>query len=64
MRSTLAISSPALLEHVQIKLFVGNIPKSCSEEQLLPFFEALGRVVELVIVRDKVARFGYLEPTS
>lgn len=36
-----------------IKLFVGNIPKSCTEQQLLPFFETIGKVVELVIVRDK-----------
>lgn len=36
-----------------IKLFVGNIPKSCTEQQLLPFFETIGNVVELVIVRDK-----------
>ncbi|GFH21445.1 RRM domain-containing protein [Haematococcus lacustris] len=33
-----------------IKLFVGNIPKSCTEEQLLPFFETVGLVVELVIL--------------
>mmetsp|Transcript_31833 Transcript_31833/g.70722 ORF Transcript_31833/g.70722 Transcript_31833/m.70722 type:complete len:496 (-) Transcript_31833:2249-3736(-) len=38
-----------------IKLFVGNIPKSCTEEQLLPFFETVGKVIELVIVRDKVS---------
>ncbi|KAJ9515120.1 hypothetical protein QJQ45_028921 [Haematococcus lacustris] len=38
-----------------IKLFVGNIPKSCTEEQLLPFFETVGLVVELVIVRDKAS---------
>jgi len=38
-----------------IKLFIGNIPKQCTEEQLLPFFETIGKVVELVIVRDKVS---------
>lgn len=27
-----------------LKLFVGNIPKSCTEEQLLPFFETIGKV--------------------
>ncbi|KAG2497791.1 hypothetical protein HYH03_004063 [Edaphochlamys debaryana] len=37
-----------------IKLFVGNIPKSCTEEQLLPLFQSIGKVVELVIVYDKV----------
>lgn len=36
-----------------IKLFVGNIPKACTEEQLMPFFETIGTVVELVVVRDK-----------
>lgn len=36
-----------------MKLFVGNIPKSYTEEQLKPFFDAIGKVVELVIVRDK-----------
>ncbi|GIL43414.1 hypothetical protein Vafri_1188 [Volvox africanus] len=37
-----------------IKLFVGNVPKSCTEEQLLPLFQSIGKVVELVIVHDKV----------
>ncbi|KXZ43600.1 hypothetical protein GPECTOR_86g394 [Gonium pectorale] len=37
-----------------IKLFVGNIPKSCTEDQLLPLFQSIGKVVELVIVYDKV----------
>ncbi|GLC56141.1 hypothetical protein PLESTB_001073100 [Pleodorina starrii] len=37
-----------------IKLFVGNIPKNCSEELLLPLFQSIGKVVELVIVYDKV----------
>lgn len=36
-----------------IKLFIGNIPKSCTEEQLMPFFETIGKVVELVVVREK-----------
>ena len=27
-----------------IKLFVGNLPKSCTEEQLMPFFETIGKV--------------------
>jgi len=26
-----------------IKLFVGNIPKSCTEEQLMSFFETIGK---------------------
>ncbi|KAG2455141.1 hypothetical protein HYH02_000960 [Chlamydomonas schloesseri] len=37
-----------------IKLFVGNVPKSCTDEQLLPLFQSIGKVVELVIVHDKV----------
>ncbi|GFR49895.1 hypothetical protein Agub_g12000 [Astrephomene gubernaculifera] len=37
-----------------IKLFVGNVPKSCTEEQLLPLFQTIGKVVELVIVYDKI----------
>eukprot|EP00198_Chlamydomonas_reinhardtii_P014051 XP_001703388.1 predicted protein [Chlamydomonas reinhardtii] len=36
-----------------IKLFVGNVPKSCTDEQLLPLFQSIGKVVELVIVHDK-----------
>ncbi len=28
--------------------------QTCTEEQLLPFFETIGKVAELVIVRDKV----------
>lgn len=35
------------------KLFVGNIPKSYTELQLLPLFETIGQVVDLVIVRDR-----------
>jgi CUG-BP- and ETR3-like factor len=27
-----------------IKLFVGNVPKVCNEEQLLPMFQAVGKV--------------------
>jgi len=44
---------PAGCQADAIKLFVGNIPKACTEEQLMPFFETIGKVVELVIVRDK-----------
>lgn len=39
-----------------IKLFAGNIPKSCTEAQLLPFFETIGKVEDLVVVRDRVTR--------
>lgn len=27
-----------------IKLFVGNVPKSCTDEQLLPLFQSIGKV--------------------
>lgn len=32
---------------------MGNIPKSYTELQLLPLFETIGQVVDLVIVRDR-----------
>lgn len=35
---------------------MGSIPKSYTESQLLPFFETVGKVIDLVIVRDKVTR--------
>jgi hypothetical protein len=37
-----------------IKLFVGNIPKHYTENQLRPFFETVGPVAELVILRDRM----------
>ncbi|MEW5319542.1 MAG: hypothetical protein WDW38_010687 [Sanguina aurantia] len=39
-----------------IKLFIGNVPKSFTEEQLCPFFETAGQVKELVIIRDKATQ--------
>lgn len=36
-----------------IKLFAGNIPKSYGEEELLAVFEKAGKVVELIMLRDK-----------
>jgi CUG-BP- and ETR3-like factor len=39
-----------------IKLFVGNLPRSCTEQQLLQLFETIGQIVELVIVRDRVTQ--------
>jgi hypothetical protein len=35
------------------KLFVGNIPKQYTEEDLIPVFETVGKVVECYVVRDK-----------
>lgn len=37
-----------------IKLFIGNVPKSITAENLRPLFTSIGTVVELVVVRDKV----------
>lgn len=37
-----------------MKLFVGNIPKTYTADSLRPLFEAIGTVVELVVVRDKL----------
>jgi RNA recognition motif-containing protein len=44
---------PVGCAHDAYKLFVGNIPKTCTEEELRPVFESVGPVVELVVVRDK-----------
>jgi RNA recognition motif-containing protein len=35
------------------KLFVGNLPFSCAEEQLEEMFNALGKVVSVAIPRDR-----------
>lgn len=37
-----------------IKLFVGNIPKTYTAEDLRPLFDQIGTVIELVVVRDKL----------
>ncbi|KAG1671186.1 hypothetical protein FOA52_010122 [Chlamydomonas sp. UWO 241] len=39
-----------------IKLFVGGIPKCYTEGQLMPFFQVIGNVIDLVVVRDPVTR--------
>ncbi len=36
-----------------MKLFVGQIPKSATEQELTPFFETYGAVNEFSILRDK-----------
>lgn len=36
-----------------LKLFVGQIPKQSSEDELRPYFEAYGPVAEFAILRDK-----------
>jgi CUG-BP- and ETR3-like factor len=35
------------------KLFVGQIPKSMSEEELTPMFQPFGNIVELSVIRDR-----------
>lgn len=37
-----------------IKLFIGNIPKTYTAENLRPLFDRIGTVIELVVVRDKL----------
>ena len=41
-----------------IKLFVGNVPKCYTESQLLPLFESVGHVVDLIIVRDRATHLS------
>lgn len=48
-------SRPAGCAPDAYKLFIGNVPKSISEQQLRPLFEGLGQVMELVVVRDKAS---------
>jgi hypothetical protein len=49
----LSEAPPAGCDPDALKLFVGNIPRSYTEEQLQPIFESMGKVVELVVVRDR-----------
>ena len=45
---------PAGCDPDAMKLFVGNISKTCTEDQLLPFFESIGKVrwcVRLVLMK-------------
>lgn len=36
-----------------VKLFIGNVPRSYQEKTLLPLFESVGKVVEVVVLRDR-----------
>lgn len=38
---------------VEVKLFVGRLPRTHTEEMIKPLFEQFGMVVEVVIIRDK-----------
>ncbi len=40
----LAETPPPGCDPDAMKLFVGNIPKTCTEEQLLPLFQSVGKV--------------------
>lgn len=38
---------------IEIKLFVGRVPRSMSEDDIRPIFAAFGNVVEVAIIRDR-----------
>ena len=40
----------------QGKLFVGQVPRETTEEDLLPIFAAFGAVEEVSIIRDKLTK--------
>ena len=66
----LSEAPPAGCDQDALKLFVGNIPRSYTEEQLQPIFESMGKVVELVVVRDRATHeskgsaFVWCAPTT
>ncbi|KAM7488035.1 hypothetical protein LguiB_025519 [Lonicera macranthoides] len=35
------------------KLFVGSVPRTCTEEDIRPLFEEHGRVIEVALIKDK-----------
>ncbi len=37
----------------EFKLFVGQVPRSFTEAELFPIFQAFGEIVELAILRDR-----------
>jgi CUG-BP- and ETR3-like factor len=53
-RAQQAASQLPLHDAETVKLFVGQLPKTYSEELLRPIFEPFGTVVEFSIIRDKV----------
>lgn len=36
----------------RVKLFVGQVPKELIEEQLRPYFDVFGSLVEISVIRD------------
>lgn len=38
-----------------IKLFVGQIPKHMSEDELGPVFDEFGEIFDLAVIRDKIS---------
>ena len=39
-------------DHVTTKIYVGNLPESCSKNDLLSLFEQFGKVAEADIVKN------------
>jgi len=46
-------SGIALKDPDSIKLFVGQVPRSMSEDDLKPLFSEHGQIYELLVLRDK-----------
>ncbi|KAL9240623.1 hypothetical protein vseg_014820 [Gypsophila vaccaria] len=39
-----------------VKLFVGSVPSTATEEQIRPLFEEQGKVLEVALIKDKRTR--------
>lgn len=37
------------------KLFVGQIPKNMTEDDLMPLFQQYGSIIELAVIREKMS---------
>lgn len=48
-----AASNSSEVNPVEVKLFVGRVPRSYDEESVRPLFEEFGSVMEVAIIRDK-----------
>lgn len=49
-----APTTPSRFGKVEVKLFIGRLPRTIDESELTPMFTPFGQVVETVIIRDKV----------